>query len=189
MMELSQIGRQSPVSAIAEWPTRDRCDWSANLWEAIEAREVLEQSLARLAAWRRTDDDRIELDRAVARMRAAGEDRDAFGAGDFDFHVVLSRAAHNDLLAQRLAALEDHVRAMIALFAEAAFRDGSVETLVDTHERLADAVGRADVDEAPQIVGEMMALLRVEAQTAALRDLAPPSAVEQRAHTSKGDRA
>lgn len=168
MMELGQIDNSSrrltegapPLAPVGTGASPD-------LWEAIEAREVLEQSLARLAAHRRTDRDRMRLDDAVARMRAAGDDRDALTAGDFAFHVVLSEAAHNDVLAGRLASLHDRMQEMIALFTDAAHRNGSVSALVDAHERLAEAVGRGDADEAPQIVSEMMASLRTEVRSMA----------------------
>lgn len=189
MMELGQIYRSSPA-ATSGGPLRDPAGASAGpgLWEAIEAREVLEQSLARLAAYRRTEQDRVRLDEAVARMRAAGDDPDAFNAGDFAFHVVLSQAAHNDLLAGRLAALHHEVQEMIALFTAAAFRDGNVSALVEAHERLAEAVGRGDADEAPQIVSEMMASLRDEARTATSPNIDPSPAVEPAAHI-KGEGA
>jgi GntR family transcriptional repressor for pyruvate dehydrogenase complex len=189
MMELGQIDNSSrrlvastrPIEAVA-------ANAKADLWEAIEAREVLETSLARLAAYRRTESDRARLDEAVARMRAAGDDRDAFNEGDFAFHVVLSEAAHNDLLARRLAALHDQIQEMIALFSNAAFREGGVPALVDAHARLAGAVSRGDADEAPQIVSAMMASLRDEARSAA----SPPvhdSSTARSTTPSKGDGA
>jgi GntR family transcriptional repressor for pyruvate dehydrogenase complex len=136
---------------------------SPEFWQAIEAREVMEGLLARLAALRRTDADLARLDAALAQMQSAGDDIDAFNSGDFAFHVVLARAAHNDYLATRLAALHGWVRGMISLYTEIAFREGQMDVLLDSHERLAGAVARGDGDAATLLIGEMMERLREHA--------------------------
>lgn len=146
------------------------------LLEAVEAREVLERSLARLAADRRTETDLEQLGRAVEGMRAAHDDAETFAACDLEFHLALAAAAKNDVLAARLANLHDHVEEMIALFTETAFRERRVAALVDAHQRLTDAVRRQDVDEAPQILTGMMALLRAEAWAVAPEDIHPSKA-------------
>ncbi|MGL6279532.1 MAG: FadR/GntR family transcriptional regulator [Gaiella sp.] len=183
MMELGQVSNRSPWVADAPVVPPAASTGAGDLWEAIEAREVFEQSLARLAAHRRTERDRIRLDDAVARMRAAGDDPTALSAGDFAFHVVLSQAAHNRLLAERFAALHDHVQRMIALYAVAALREGSVPELVGAHQRLASAIGRGDADEAPRIIGEMMASLRDEARAARPIPVYASSTHRSAAHT------
>ena len=144
---------------------------SAEFWQAIEAREVMEGLLARLAALRRTDADLARLDAALAQMQSAGDDIEAFNSGDFAFHVVLASAAHNDYLATQLAALHGWVRGMISLYTEIAYREGHMDVLLESHERLADAVARGDADAAPLLVGEMMDRLRERA--AALSSVEP----------------
>ena len=142
---------------------------SAEFWQAIEAREVMEGLLARLAALRRTDADLAKLDAALAQMQRAGDDIEAFNSGDFAFHVVLAGAAHNDYLATQLAALHGWVRGMISLYTEIAFREGQMDVLLESHERLADAVARGDADAAPLLIGEMMDRLREQAAALSAR--------------------
>jgi len=187
IMELGQIDQLSREHPSTLWTSEPDGHSRADLWEAIEAREVVERSLVRLAADRRTDDDLARLERALAQMRAA-VDREAFAAGDLAFHVALSEAAHNSLLAGRLAALHHRVQEMIALFTDATFRKGTVAALVDAHERLADAVGERDGDRAPQILSEMMARLRDEAGAVAPPHFNPSTAGRPVAQ-SKGEGA
>lgn len=182
-MGLRPVGEQNVGGASTLVERADEDD----LLQAIEAREVIERSLVRLAADRRTDGDLVHLARACAQLRDAADDREAFVVADLAFHLVLSRAAHNDLLAARLAALHDRLTEMIDLYAGAAFREGGVAVLVDAHERLADAVGRRDGDRAHQILIDMMARLRREVGVAASSSTEPSTAGP--AVQSKGDEA
>ena len=131
--------------------------------EAIEAREVIERSLARLAALRRTELDVARLQAAVAAMRTAGNDDDAFGEHDLAFHIALWDAAHNELLAGTLAALRELVVDMIAFFVRGAAAERRMAPLADHHAELVDAVVGQDADRAALIVTQMMDRLRVEA--------------------------
>jgi len=162
MMELQQLVYTrfgSPRQPPWDGPARVTNEF----WQAIEAREVMEGLLARLAALRRTDADLARLDDALAQMQSAGDDIEAFNTGDFAFHTVLASAAHNDYLAAQLAALHGWVRGMISLYTEIAFREGQMDVLLDSHERLAAAVARGDADAAPLLIGEMMGRLREQA--------------------------
>jgi GntR family transcriptional repressor for pyruvate dehydrogenase complex len=131
--------------------------------EAIEARDVIERAMARLAAARRNDADLGRLKEALDGMRRNATDADAFGAFDFAFHLALSDAAGNRLLAGTLAALHGLVRDMIALYTEAAVAEGRIEALIAAHAELAVAVEGRRSDDAARIIGEMMERLRVEA--------------------------
>lgn len=160
----------------------------STLDEAIEARMVVERAIVRLAAYRRTDADLDRLAAALELMETAGDDRVAFNRGDFAFHLALSQAAHNALLASTLASLHGPVRRMIAFFSDGAFREGRVDDLVDAHARLAHAVTRQDADKAPTLVTEMLNRLREEASQRDLRVAPTLSMVGQSARVSKGER-
>jgi DNA-binding FadR family transcriptional regulator len=142
-------------------------DGREGLLEAIEAREVVEGAIARLAALRRTEADLARLAETVAGMRETADDPEAFAECDFAFHLALSAAARNEVLAGTLAALHGLVREMIALFTAAALKDGRMPALVEAHADLADAVARSHADEANRIMTEMMERLRAEAAGAA----------------------
>ena len=76
-----------------------------------EARNMLEVTVARLAARRRQEEDIRELRRTLAQRREteAGEDTQA----DVQFHMAIAKAAHNqileDLYGSLAAYLEDHI--------------------------------------------------------------------------------
>ncbi len=147
----------------------------ARVAEAIEAREVIERSLARLAALRRTDLDLTRLQTALSGMRSAGDDEDAVGEHDLAFHIALWDAAHNELLAGALSALRELVADMIAFFARGASAEGRLVTLVDHHAQLLAAVAGQDADRAALIVTQMMDRLRAEAGRQADRAPLPAS--------------
>ncbi len=133
------------------------------LLEAIEAREVIERAIVRLAALRRTEADLERLRASLGGMRTCLSDAEAFAEFDFALHVALSDAARNHLLAGTLAGLHELVREMIALFTRTAVREGRMGALLESHTQLVDTVERQEPDEAARIISEMMALLRLEA--------------------------
>ncbi len=133
------------------------------LVEAIEAREVIERAIVRLAALRRTEADLVRLRASLEGMRECREDPETFSEFDFALHVALSDAARNHLLAGTLSTLHELVREMIALFASTAVTEQRMDALIDSHAGLVDAVERQDADEASRIIADMMALLRIEA--------------------------
>ena len=131
--------------------------------EAIEAREVIELAIVRLAALRRTDEDLERLYSSLAGMSESHEDPEAFAEFDLALHVALAVAARNRLLAGTFSTLQEPVCEMIRLFSRAAARDNRTDALVESHAQLVNAVERQDPDEAARIMSEMMGTLRIEA--------------------------
>ena len=162
-MEPRQTLQYRPLSATAQRAAPDTAARASALSEAIEALEVLQCELGRLAALRRTDDDVLRLRAAVTEMRDASDDPRAFVAPNRAFRLALSDAAGNRFLAARFAALHDEMKEIVERLTEAASRERTrVDTLVDEHERLVDAIDRSDVDAAPRIISEMIERLRRE---------------------------
>lgn len=130
--------------------------------ELIEARQVIELAIVRFAALRRTDADLQRLRALVLCMRHSQEEPVAFAEFDFVFHLTLSSAARNALLAARLAAFHPAMRQMMNGFASRARAEGSMSLLVESHAQLVEAIAARDCHEAAHIFSEMMALLRIE---------------------------
>ncbi|WP_221583495.1 FadR/GntR family transcriptional regulator [Microbacterium sp. G2-8] len=114
-----------------------------NSEELIELRSGLEIYVARLAATRATDDARAELSRQLDAMRGAGDDLAAFARADFDFHLALADAAHN----QTLRDLLHVVRSLLQVYADRAVhsQDDADRALAE-HEAVARALDAHDAD-------------------------------------------
>jgi DNA-binding FadR family transcriptional regulator len=88
---------------------------AAHLADVMEVRRALEVEAARLAALRRTPEDLVSLDRALAGRDAAWrEGRPAdFVEADAVLHTAIVAAAHNSMLAQLYASFGTALRASI----------------------------------------------------------------------------
>ncbi len=71
-----------------------------NARSLAEARSVVEVALSEFAATRATDEDLAQIRAAMAAMREPAADLPAFIRADFEFHLAIAVAGHNDLLAQ-----------------------------------------------------------------------------------------
>ncbi len=71
-----------------------------NARSLAEARSVVEVALTELAATRATADDLARIRAAMTAMRANATDLPAFIRADFEFHLAIADAGHNELLAQ-----------------------------------------------------------------------------------------
>lgn len=61
----------------------------------LELRQVLEETIASLAAVRASEEDLTEIEAALSRMKEDGLDLDETIAADLRFHRAVMRAAHN----------------------------------------------------------------------------------------------
>ncbi len=130
--------------------------------EIVEARQVIELAIVRLAAIRRSQADLERLRMLLQGMRRTYRDPAAFAEFDFAFHLALADAARNTFLANSLAALHDGMREMIERYATTAVADARMDALVDSHAALVRAVEQRDVHQASVVYSDMMAALRVE---------------------------
>lgn len=130
--------------------------------EVVEARQVIELAIVRLAARRRTEADLQRLRWLVFGMRQSRDMPVAFAEFDFALHVTLSNAARNSLLAARLGALHEAMREMMKGFATMAKAENRMDALVESHAQLVEAIAERDVHEATHIFSDMMAVLRIE---------------------------
>nr|WP_027343446.1 FadR/GntR family transcriptional regulator [Hamadaea tsunoensis] len=83
--------------------------------EAIEVRRAFEVEAARLAALRRTPEDLSAMDAALAAREEAWQAGDAaeFVEVDAQLHMIVVRAAHNDMLADLYSSFGAALRASI----------------------------------------------------------------------------
>ncbi|MEI4273086.1 FCD domain-containing protein [Klenkia sp. LSe6-5] len=116
-----------------------------DLGAVIEAREALEVRLAALAARRRTDDDLVELDAALAAMAADVESGGRGVAGDERFHAAVTAAGHSALLARFMAEIADRIRDSRI---ESLAQEGRPHRSLEGHRAIAEAIRAGDPDAA-----------------------------------------
>ena len=118
----------------------------------LDALELTQRLVTRLAAQFRTEDNLQEI-----RARQA-EFRDALAQADFalmiesnrEFHMAISKAAHNkyyDLLHSRLL---DDGRRMLYLYFNSFF-EGVPDSVADEHDLIIDAIEKKDADSAEEL--------------------------------------
>jgi DNA-binding FadR family transcriptional regulator len=82
--------------------------------DVFELRRLLEPAAAGLAAARASPEEVEELERALAGMAAAVDDRDTYLVADLRFHSLILDACHNELLANLGGTLRAVFRASFA---------------------------------------------------------------------------
>jgi DNA-binding GntR family transcriptional regulator len=112
-----------------------------------EVRQALEPEAARLAAERRTDADRAELDALLAELDAGGRDDRELMALDERIHRAVYRSAHNDLLE---ATLEQYYMLALRIWALALDRQHELQDAVQEHRTLLEAIRDGDSDRAAE---------------------------------------
>jgi GntR family transcriptional repressor for pyruvate dehydrogenase complex len=145
-----QQGKTSRVRAIDAEPLRrfyrlavgtDR----QGLRDAVELRRLIEPPVARLAARRRTRDDRTRLDDILRAMEAALGDAPSWIEADLAFHRHLGAMSGNRLVRFQVEALEPVIRDMMVRFnARAARGPADWRATFERHRRVADAIHASD---------------------------------------------
>lgn len=136
----------------AELPTDE-------LYQALEARRVIEPRVVQLAALRGTDDD-FRIMRETIELQLANQ-RDAWrmAEGNVIFHRQLWRAAHNPDLE---AAMRSIYRRLSGAFLRALSGDEKAEAArssIDLHEETLEAVMRGRPDDVEEVMDRHLAWL------------------------------
>jgi GntR family transcriptional regulator, rspAB operon transcriptional repressor len=124
-----------------------------DLVEIYELREMLESSAVRLAAQSMSDADRARLDQICTDSRALwdGSDPDRLAALIAEFDVVLYDQVRNGRIRALIGNLGAHLTRIGQLTAEI---PGRVQTSVDEHEKIVEAIAARDPDLAEQRMRE-----------------------------------
>ncbi|TYC06517.1 FadR family transcriptional regulator [Micromonospora sp. WP24] len=119
--------------------------------EVIEVRRAFEVEAARLAALRRTPEDLVALDDALAAREAAwhGGRADEFVEADVVLHTAVVAAAHNRMLAELYASFGAALRSSLAETMGGAL---TAEQYID-HARMVDAIRAGDPERAAREAG------------------------------------
>ena len=125
-----------------------------DLTAILDFRSVIEQTIARTAAQRRSDKDIAAIRQAVAEYSTA-TDRDSSHLADHALHLAIAKATHND----RLVELSASIRREVSLGFDAEPYSPQVRQLaIKQHPTLADAVIAGDADRAAALAAEHFSL-------------------------------
>ncbi len=114
------------------------------LEDLVEARVALETQLAGLAARRRGPADLEEMREAIAGMKAAGADAEAYLASDLRFHLAIARAAGNTILRKMLETTRGYLQAWIRETLASSKRRAAVS--IAEHRRILAALEAGDAE-------------------------------------------
>jgi GntR family transcriptional repressor for pyruvate dehydrogenase complex len=81
-------------------------------WKVTEGRRIVETQIAGLAAARREDTHLEQMQAALDEMDSSMEESEAFATGDERFHLAVSAAADNEVLAMFSQQLQVMIRAV-----------------------------------------------------------------------------
>ncbi len=135
--------------------------------EIIETRDALETKIAALAAARRTPEDLLRIDDALAAMEADVEAGGRGVEGDERFHGAVTAAAHSLLLARLMGEIGDLIRETRI---ESLSQPGRPRNSLAGHRTIATAIRRGDPDAAS---AAMHAHVVMVSDVALLRDPPP----------------
>jgi DNA-binding FadR family transcriptional regulator len=130
--------------------------------ELIEARQLIEAQILRLAAKRRTEKDLARLTEIVGRMTEARCEAYAFLAADLEFHIALADASHNRVLNRAMQAIRGPLTRVQANRAIADVeRDGNLDRPIADHREIVEALAQGSDRTGPleRIVGRAEAML------------------------------
>jgi GntR family transcriptional repressor for pyruvate dehydrogenase complex len=141
---------------------------STSLAEVNDARAWIERGCVLMAARNRTDGDVEAIRAAVEAMEAPGLEMDDMLELDIDFHVAVSRAAHNAVMELAMNAIH-LVRPYTNTMLVPLLR---IETIASQHRAIYEAIRAGDVEAADEAFAVHMAHLS-EVREQALADQRP----------------
>lgn len=178
------------LGMVRAWPKRGtfvclRSDWNwlhplvlswyydahddVSFLEAVaQMREIIEPKVAAIAAQRRTEAESSELAAALEQMAAADWNIERFIEADIQFHRILLKATHNELLLQIGGVVEAAVRA----HDQAVYAAHWIESIA-VHREVAEAVKRGSAEEAEAGMRRVLAQALSEAKAADRRGSNP----------------
>jgi GntR family transcriptional regulator, transcriptional repressor for pyruvate dehydrogenase complex len=123
-----------------------------SILELMEVRKGLEVQAAILAASRRVPQELEQMERIVAEMRENLHDFEAYTRLDVEFHLLIAKASHNDMIVFLVESIRDALRNSISAGLRSRNRVAQLEELQNTHENLYRTLKQGDVDGARVIM-------------------------------------
>jgi GntR family transcriptional repressor for pyruvate dehydrogenase complex len=171
-------GRAGGMRIVSHWIPHDLLERSPldadEIFEALEARRMLEPRVAQLSALRATDADFAAMERAIEMQRRCHTDHHKAIQADVRFHRAMWRAARNPTLEQMLVTLFRRIDVALDMASRTA---ADKLHAVEVHERTLAALKRADAEALDEVMDAHMAVLETICEDVfgrkAMRDLPP----------------
>ncbi|AYX90392.1 FadR/GntR family transcriptional regulator [Staphylococcus cohnii] len=80
----------------------DKFNSLVQIKELLELREIVESATVKMAAWHRTEENLVDLEKALNRMGEAITDGTSGERADLEFHLLIAKAGNNSLLVELL---------------------------------------------------------------------------------------
>ncbi|MCF8104776.1 MAG: FadR family transcriptional regulator [Desulfohalobiaceae bacterium] len=130
------------------------------LFDVIETREILECSLARLAAERAGPRDLRKLREMLEDLQGSQEDIDGFYRADFEFHMAICEAAENDVLCEMLRIIIEKTHSQyLTYLPDTLCRP---ERAIRTAELIVEAVEAKRGGDAAELMKEHLGIIKTE---------------------------
>ncbi len=129
-------------------------NWKDKLHELVEARMIIEQAMAAMAAKRATDEEIAEIKNHHSQLKAAKRLGKKAVQADLAFHGALAKASHNRVLARFLAELR---QPMQGLMEQKASIVGDYDQVSEQHEVILEAVEARNEQKARSAMREHLA--------------------------------
>ncbi len=120
--------------------------------ELMEVRKGLEVEAAVLAASRRQPKDLEALERTVVAMRSHLQDTEEYTRLDLEFHILIAKASHNDMMVYLVESIREATRNTISAGLRSRSTPAQIEGLQKTHETLLKTLREGNEEQARQIM-------------------------------------
>ena len=91
-------------------PTEEKIVLSEKLYrDFLDFREAVENTAVKLSRQTATEEDFLRMEQCVDAMQAAYKDNEAYNLADFNFHLAVVSASHNDLLIRSMVANQNTI--------------------------------------------------------------------------------
>jgi GntR family transcriptional repressor for pyruvate dehydrogenase complex len=138
----------------------------SSLIPLLEVREILEVEIAGLAAQRATEDDRRQMEKSLRREAELLDSHDEYVEADLEFHELLTRATHNEVLPILINPLAELLRGSRRVTIEPA---GSAQLSSEGHRSIYDAVKDGDKEGAREAMRQHLRMVKDAVRRAAAR--------------------
>jgi len=153
-------GRGTVITSI-ENPFREKLNLNSErskypkLEEIIEARTVLETSIAELAARRASQKEIDEIRDALARLKSARKNTNRRRHADLSFHLAIAKASGNSVLTKMFSDYQ-HLLRMWMEVQETKESETDIDTDINQHVKIFEAIEKKDIEAARSLVKELI---------------------------------